>query len=71
MYKTVFMEEDSLEDKEEVVLESEAIDEGSIEGSKNTIRSIHIVDTAGIRQKKKIKSFIESQSVFRSFTLYY
>ena len=29
-------------------------------------RSIHIVDTAGIRKQKKIDDFIESQSVYRS-----
>jgi GTP-binding protein len=29
-------------------------------------RSIHIVDTAGIRRKKSVEGFIESQSVFRS-----
>lgn len=29
-------------------------------------RSIHVVDTAGIRRQKNIESFIESQSVYRS-----
>lgn len=31
-----------------------------------TIRSIHLVDTAGIRKQSHIKEFVESQSVFRA-----
>ena len=65
MYKTVFMDDETLDEKEEV-LKDEIPEETSKEASVNNVRSIHIVDTAGIRQKKKIKSFIESQSVFRS-----
>ncbi|MBG09018.1 MAG: hypothetical protein CME68_09690 [Halobacteriovoraceae bacterium] len=66
MYKTVFTEEENLDlEEEEPLLQEEIGEEASLETS-NNIRSIHIVDTAGIRQKKKIKSFIESQSVFRS-----
>tara|TARA_R110002072_G_scaffold64203_4_gene159576 strand:+ start:14876 stop:16783 length:1908 start_codon:yes stop_codon:yes gene_type:complete len=33
---------------------------------KNLWRSLHIADTAGIRRKKAIDDFVESQSVFRS-----
>ena len=57
MYKKVFEEEETSE-----VTSGEDVEASEL----NPIRSIHIVDTAGIRQKKKIKSFIESQSVFRS-----
>ncbi len=70
MYKTVFMDDEALEEKGEIledeIVEDEIVEENSKESLVNNVRSIHIVDTAGIRQKKKIKSFIESQSVFRS-----
>ena len=66
MYKTVFTEEETLDLEEEEQLLQEEIGEEASSETSNNIRSIHIVDTAGIRQKKKIKSFIESQSVFRS-----
>jgi len=36
------------------------------EGSQSFWRSIHMVDTAGIRKKANIKDFVENQSVFRS-----
>jgi GTP-binding protein len=32
----------------------------------STIRSIHLIDTAGIRKQSHIKEFVESQSVFRA-----
>jgi len=63
IYEDVFDEQDddmateSFEDENEV---SEAIDEGSF------WRSIHLVDTAGIRRKKSVSGFIEEQSVYRS-----
>ena len=66
MYKNVFMDEEAPEGKEDELAADEAVEETTSEESSNNVRSIHIVDTAGIRQKKKIKSFIESQSVFRS-----
>ncbi|EPZ50812.1 ferrous iron transport protein B [Bacteriovorax sp. BAL6_X] len=44
--------------------EAESLLEAEIEGSH--WRSIHIVDTAGIRKQKKIDDFVESQSVYRS-----
>ena len=53
MYKDVFCPEEENEIEKEPELY-------------RPVRSVHIVDTAGIRQKKKIKNFIESQSVFRS-----
>ena len=65
MYNNVFMDDETLEEKEQLS-EEVIVDEASLETMTNNVRSIHIVDTAGIRQKKKIKSFIESQSVFRS-----
>jgi GTPase len=49
------------ENQEEKQQESEQeIDEGSF------WRSIHIVDTAGIRRKSNIEGYVESQSVYRS-----
>jgi GTPase len=51
---------DYLEGDESLEDESEEEDEGSF------WRSIHLVDTAGIRKKSNIKDFVESQSVYRS-----
>jgi GTP-binding protein len=82
MYKKVFEGEENSEvhsgdelettsevhsgDEVETTFEVKSGDEVETTSELNPVRSIHIVDTAGIRQKKKIKSFIESQSVFRS-----
>lgn len=44
----------------EAVEQMEVIDEGSF------WKSIHLVDTAGIRKQKSVKEFVESQSVYRS-----
>lgn len=63
IYKQVFQEGESLQNSDEEATEEtteEVEDEGSF------WRSIHIVDTAGIRQQKKIDDFVESQSVYRS-----
>ncbi len=66
IYQQVFESDDEGEEFEEVFEEvvvpeeDEEIDEGSF------WRSIHIVDTAGIRKQKKIEDFVESQSVYRS-----
>jgi GTP-binding protein len=49
------------ETNEEVIEEVAEVEE---EGSH--WRSIHLVDTAGIRKKSSIKDFVESQSVYRS-----
>lgn len=56
--QALFSEEDSREEdsKEEEQVE----DEGSF------WRSVHLVDTAGIRRKSNIKDFVENQSVYRS-----
>ncbi len=57
----LFSEEDgSSEEELEESVEAEEVDEGSY------WRSIHLVDTAGIRKKSSIKDFVESQSVYRS-----
>lgn len=78
MYDTVFAVEDStdfdLEDSEDVMtdgysqelLAAEALlaKEAKEEGSQ--WRSMHIVDTAGIRRQKAVDGFIEQQSVYRS-----
>jgi len=53
---------------------TESLEEGQSEGTGkdedevvgNFWRSIHLVDTAGIRRKSSIKDFVENQSVFRS-----
>lgn len=60
LHQQLFSEEsEALEETEEEV-EEEVEEEGSY------WRSIHLVDTAGIRRKSAIKDFVESQSVFRS-----
>ena len=60
-YSQVFEnDEEELEAKDDIDLAIEAEDEGSF------WRSIHIVDTAGIRRQKTVNGFIESQSVYRS-----
>jgi GTP-binding protein len=78
MYDTVFAVEDStdfdLEDSEDVMTdgysaellaaEAQLAKEAKEEGSQ--WRSMHIVDTAGIRRQKAVEGFIEQQSVYRS-----
>lgn len=51
---------DAGEDDEDLGAEEDAIQEGSF------WRSVHLVDTAGIRRKSNIKNFVENQSVYRS-----
>ncbi len=46
------------------VQEQESTNEEEAEGS--FWRSVHLVDTAGIRRKSNIKDFVENQSVYRS-----
>lgn len=56
------------EDKmyEQVFKSSEQESEESTDEEGSYWKSVHIVDTAGIRKQKKIDDFIESQSVYRS-----
>ena len=57
----VFSEAETVSETEpEAETETETESEGSF------WRSIHLVDTAGIRKKSSIKDFVESQSVYRS-----
>lgn len=58
---------DATDDSEESLEASEenAEDLFTTDGQ-NLWRSLHIVDTAGIRRKKAIDDFVESQSVYRS-----
>ncbi|WP_127717580.1 GTPase [Halobacteriovorax sp. HLS] len=60
-YEQVFSESDDEEELDDSV--SEVANESE---SSNFWRSIHIVDTAGIRRQKTVNGFIESQSVYRS-----
>lgn len=72
LYETVFahddeeyqeeLDEEYLNDEEVIISDAEVEekDEGSF------WRSLHIVDTAGIRRQKSIEGFIEQQSVYRS-----
>lgn len=53
-------EENPVETPEEAAQTDEAKFEGSL------WRSLHIVDTAGIRKQKNVKGFIESQAVYRA-----
>ncbi|EQC46028.1 GTPase [Bacteriovorax sp. Seq25_V] len=68
IYSQVFEGEEVDENQEfaeeEVIAQEEVVAEEVDEGS--FWRSIHIVDTAGIRKQKKIDDFVESQSVYRS-----
>lgn len=78
MFDSVFAVEDStdfdLEDSEDVMTdayseellaaEAQLAKEAKEEGSQ--WRSMHIVDTAGIRRQKSVEGFIEQQSVYRS-----
>jgi GTP-binding protein len=59
LYNAVFTEENTIENEAETTSE-EPEEEGSY------WRSLHIVDTAGIRRQKSVKGFIEEQSVYRS-----
>lgn len=58
--ETTLLEEKLFAEPEVEEAEPEEEDEGS------HWRSIHLVDTAGIRKKSSIKDFVESQSVYRS-----
>lgn len=70
LYETVFAHDDENyvdELNEDAELESEnTISEEIKEDAGSFWRSLHIVDTAGIRRQKSIEGFIEQQSVYRS-----
>lgn len=61
MYEQAFEEAEITDAPEQVNYDQ---DEEKVEGS--YWKTIHIVDTAGIRKQKSIDDFIESQSVYRS-----
>ncbi len=58
--------EDIEETDEEMAASSEDSDQELEEDEGSFWRSVHLVDTAGIRKKSNIKDFVESQSVYRS-----
>jgi GTP-binding protein len=58
LYNSVFEESD------ELVASGDAV--GAVDPAGSHWRSMHIVDTAGIRKQKSIDGFVEAQSVFRS-----
>lgn len=60
--ETLFEENET--DDEAINLNEKEIEEEKNSGS--YWRSIHLVDTAGIRKKSSVKDFVESQSVYRS-----
>lgn len=76
MFEAVFSDDDNFDDEENETeeepeysaefLEAEAkmAREEALSGS--LWRSLHIVDTAGIRRQKSVEGFIEQQSVYRS-----
>jgi len=70
LYETVFAHDDENyvdELNEDAELESgNTISEEIKEDAGSFWRSLHIVDTAGIRRQKSIEGFIEQQSVYRS-----
>lgn len=55
---------DQLNENEDEMIENDQEEELEDEGS--YWRSVHLVDTAGIRRKSNIKDFVENQSVYRS-----
>lgn len=57
---------DNSEEEEDLAEEIQDSHEESAVDSGSYWRSIHLVDTAGIRKKSSIKDFVESQSVYRS-----
>lgn len=57
-------DDNSESEKDEEKSEPDKNEEEKYEGS--YWRSIHLVDTAGIRKKSSVKDFVESQSVYRS-----
>jgi|GEM_PF-397605 len=63
LYETVFEEEDEEESGESDIAAKSNI---SVDPAGGHWRSLHIVDTAGIRKQKSIHGFVEAQSVFRS-----
>lgn len=58
LYGQVFSEDESSGD--------DSYEDDKIEEEGSYWRSIHLIDTAGIRRQKSVKGFIESQSVYRS-----
>jgi len=67
VYEQIFDDESKDFTEDNFDFESEIEDEkeaNKIEGS--FWRSLHIVDTAGIRRQKSVEGFIEQQSVYRS-----
>lgn len=61
LYEQVFGEASESESDEDQILEQ---DQEQEQGS--FWRSVHVVDTAGIRRQKSVEGYIESQSVYRS-----
>ena len=62
IYDQVFQETDTDANEE---AEIEAVEESPVEEG-SFWRSVHLVDTAGIRRKAQIHDFVETQSVYRS-----
>ena len=60
LFKVEDLERSLEEVEDDVEEESEELEE------ENPYRSIKIIDTAGIRKQKRVKGFIEEQSVYRS-----
>lgn len=73
LYDTVFAHDDEQYEEElnafdgdEEVTEAEMLEDVVEKEQGSFWRSLHIVDTAGIRRQKSIEGFIEQQSVYRS-----
>jgi GTP-binding protein len=71
LYETVFAHDDENYEEELLAVEDEAVEtdltiEDNEAATGSFWRSLHIVDTAGIRRQKSIEGFIEQQSVYRS-----
>jgi GTP-binding protein len=65
-FEQVFSEEE-VETEAEIETDSEEVSVVADKSEDSSFwRSIHIVDTAGIRRQKTVNGFIESQSVYRS-----
>lgn len=64
---SVVMEDDEAP-MEELVAEEAIAQEAPVE-PESTIRTLQIIDTAGIRRANKVEGFIETQAVFRSLRM--
>lgn len=76
LFKDVFVENENSKPADEIALAESASEEVATESTEEKVsekedkggwwRSLHLVDTAGIRRQKSVDGYIEEQSVYRS-----